>query len=86
MYTSTIVQINCDEYNYESYPGRWIIYGVSDAYYYKECTVQKKDREYPKIINLACSKTDLFYERKNMICKDGCILYFYFIFTNVCLY
>ncbi|MPC16688.1 PHD finger-like domain-containing protein 5A [Portunus trituberculatus] len=48
-------------------PPLWqlINYGVSDAYYCKECTVLEKDRDgCPKIVNLGSSKTDLFYERK----------------------
>lgn len=48
--------------------GQCVIYGgpgVSDAYYYKESTIQEKDRDsFPKVISLGSSKTDLFYEHK----------------------
>lgn len=42
---ATLVKI-CDECNYGSYQGRCVIcggFGVSDAYYCKECTMQEKD-------------------------------------------
>uniref|UniRef100_A0A671MET7 PHD finger protein 5A n=1 Tax=Sinocyclocheilus anshuiensis TaxID=1608454 RepID=A0A671MET7_9TELE len=70
----TLVRI-CDECNYGSYQGRCVICGgpgVSDAYYCKKCTIQEKDRDgCPKIVNLGSSKTDLFYERKNMASRRG---------------
>jgi hypothetical protein len=35
------------------------------VHYYKECTIQEKDRDScPKIVNLGSPKTDLFYESK----------------------
>ncbi|XP_036014164.1 PHD finger-like domain-containing protein 5A [Mus musculus] len=59
----TLVHI-CDECNYGSYQGRWVICAgprVSHAYYCKECTIQEKDRcGCPKIVNFGSSKTDLF--------------------------
>lgn len=42
---ATLVRV-CDECNYGSYAGRCVIcggFGVSDAYYCKECTLQEKD-------------------------------------------
>lgn len=46
---ATLVRI-CDECNYGSYQGRCVIcggFGVSDAYYCKECTIQEKDVRSP---------------------------------------
>ncbi|MBA0880385.1 hypothetical protein Goshw_004169 [Gossypium schwendimanii] len=66
----TLVRV-CDECNYGSFQGRCVIcggVGISDAYYCKECTQQEKDRDgCPKIVNLGSAKTDLFYERDEIV-------------------
>ncbi|KAG6792993.1 hypothetical protein POTOM_002161 [Populus tomentosa] len=69
----TLVRV-CDECNYGSFQGRCVIcggVGISDAYYCKECTQQEKDRDgCPKIVNLGSAKTDLFYERLEIVSAD----------------
>ncbi|XVE63229.1 hypothetical protein DITRI_Ditri07aG0003000 [Diplodiscus trichospermus] len=72
----TLVRV-CDECNDGSFQGSCVIcggMGISDAYYCKECTQLEKDRQCcPKLFNLGTARTDLFYERKNMVSrKDEC--------------
>lgn len=43
-------------------------FGISDAYYCKECAMQEKDRDgCPKIVNVGSAKTDRFYEKKKVL-------------------
>lgn len=66
----------CDECNHRPYLGRCVIYGgpgVSDAYYCKKCTIQKKDRasalpkDCPKIVN----QGTYFMNAENMALRRG---------------
>lgn len=45
--------------------------GVSDAYYCKECAIQKDRDGCPKTVHLGSSKTNLFYDGKNMAPRRG---------------
>ncbi|KAL9111276.1 MAG: hypothetical protein Q9227_004355 [Pyrenula ochraceoflavens] len=66
---TTIVRI-CDECSFGNYQNKCIVCGgegISDAFYCFECTRLEKDRDgCPKIINLGSSRTDLFYQKKNV--------------------
>jgi PHD finger-like domain-containing protein 5A len=58
----------CDECSYGKGANKCLIcqgYGVADAYYCKECSLQERDRDgCPKIVNLGSARTDMYYNKR----------------------